>query len=169
MLGIRIEVHIMKEGYIQLKISELNDKCNKIDQMFSLEKSKIELLEERVGGLKELIKKLKDLEDFKENILNEVKKENQNIISTEIKNISNKIPESALEIIKNKTKEIDVFLEKIKKYEEEIIKQKNLINGLNEKINYLLKHNEYLMMKMVNKAVLSDREINELEKRSAKK
>ena len=159
----------MKEGYIQLKISELNDKCNKIDQMFSLEKSKIELLEERVGGLKELIKKLKDLDDFKENILKEAQKENQNIISKEIKNISDKIPESVEEIIKNKTKEIDIFLEKMKKYEEEIIKQEKLINNINGKINYLSKHNEYLMMKLVNKAVLSDREVNELDKRSAKK
>jgi len=159
----------MKEGYIQLKISELNDKCNKIDQMFSFEKSKIELLEERVGGLKELIKKLKDLESFKENILKDVIKENQNFISKEIKNISDKIPESAGEIIESKTKEIDVFLEKMRNYEEEIIKQEKYINNLNEKINYLLKHNEYLMMKLVNKAVLSDREVNELDQRSAKK
>jgi hypothetical protein len=159
----------MKEGYIQLKISELNDKCNEIDQKFSLEKSKIELLEERVGGLKELIKKLKDLESFKENILKEIQKENQNIISKEIKNISDKIPESAGEIIENKTKEIDIFLQKMKNYEEEIIKQEKLINNINEKINYLSKHNEYLMMKLVNKAVLSDREVDEMDKRSAKK
>ena len=159
----------MKEGYLQLKISELNDKCNKIDQMFSLEKSKIELLEERVGGLKELIKKLKDLENFKEDILKEVKKTNQNIISQEIINISDKIPESAVEIIENKTKEIDIFLGKMKKYEEELIKQEKLINNMNEEINYLTKHNEYLMMKLVNKAVLSDREVTELDRRSAKK
>ncbi|PNX45792.1 MAG: hypothetical protein BV457_08890 [Thermoplasmata archaeon M9B1D] len=159
----------MKEGYLQLKISELNDKCNKIDQMFSLEKSKIELLEERVGGLKELIKKLKDLDNFKENILKEVKNENQNIINQEIKNISDKIPKSAGEIIENKTKEIDIFLGKMKKYEEELIKQEKLINNMNEKIDYLTKHNEYLMMKLVNKTVLSDREVNELDRRSAKK
>ena len=159
----------MKEGYIQLKISELNDKCNKIDQMFSLEKSKIELLEERVGGLKELIKKLKDLESFKENILKEIKKENQNIMSKEIKRISDKIPKSLAEIIDNKTMEIDVFLEKMKKYEKEIDKQEVLINNIDGKIGYLLKHNEFLMMKLVNKAVLSDREVNELNQRSAKK
>jgi len=169
MLLIYFEERIMKEGYIQLKISELNDKCNKIDQMFNFEKSKIELLEERVGGLKELIKKLKDLENFKENILKEVQKDNQNIISKEIKNISDKIPKSAGEIIENKTKEINVFLEKMKKFEEEKMKQEKLINNLNEKINYLSKHNEYLMMKLVNKAVLSDREVNELDQRSAKK
>ena len=159
----------MKEGYLQLKISELNDKCNKIDQMFSLEKSKIELLEERVGGLKELIRKLKDLDNFKENILKEVKKENQNILNQEIKNISDKIPKSTEEIIENKTKEIDIFLGKMKKYEEELIKQEKLINNMNEEINYLNKHNEYLMMKLVNKTVLSDREVNELDRRSAKK
>jgi hypothetical protein len=159
----------MKEGYIQLKISELNDKCKKIDQMFSLEKSKIELLEERVGGLKDLIKKLKDLEVFKENILKEIKKENQNILFKEIKNIYDNIPESMGKIINNKTKEIDIFLKKMKHYEEEIIKQEKLIINMNEKINYLSKHNEYLMMKLVNKAILSDREVNELDHRSAKK
>ena len=137
--------------------------------MFSLEKSKIELLEERVGGLKELIKKLKDLESFKENILKEIKKENQNIMSKEIKRISDKIPKSLAEIIDNKTMEIDVFLEKMKKYEKEIDKQEVLINNIDGKIGYLLKHNEFLMMKLVNKAVLSDREVNELNQRSAKK
>ena len=159
----------MKEGYFQLKLSELNEKCNKIDQMFNFEKSKIELLEERVGGLKELIKKLKDLETFKENILKEVQIENQNILSKEIKNISDKIPKSLGETIENKTREINVFLDKMKNYEEEKIRQEKFISILNEKINYLSKHNEYLMMKLVNKAVLSDREVNELDQRSAKK
>ena len=159
----------MKEGYLQLKISELNDKCNKIDQMFSLEKSKIELIEERVGGLKELIKKLKDLDSFKEDILKEVKKENQEMIDKEIKNISDKIPGSVGEIIENKTREIDVFLSKMKTYEEEIEKQEKIIKDLTEKVNYLSKHNEYLMMKLVNKVILSDREVNELDRRSSKK
>ena len=159
----------MKEGYLQLKISELNDKINEINQKFSFEKSKIELLEERVGGLKELIKKLKNLDTFKNNILKEIQKENQNIIDKEIKNISDIIPESVGEIIENKTREIDIFLEKMKKYEEEIIKQQKLIDDMTERINYLLKHNEYLMMKLVNKTVLSDMEVNELDRRSAKK
>jgi hypothetical protein len=57
----------------------------------------------------------------------------------------------------------------MKNYEEKIKKQEILINNLEEKINYLLKHNEYLMMKLVNKVVLSDREVNELDQRSAKK
>jgi hypothetical protein len=57
----------------------------------------------------------------------------------------------------------------MKNYEEQITKQEKIIYNLNEKINYLFKYNEYLMMKLVNKAVLSDREVNELDKRSSKK
>ena len=116
----------MKEGYLQLKIAELNDKINEINQKFSFEKSKIELLEERVGGLKNLIKKLKDLDSFKEKILKEIQKENENIITGEIKNISDKIPDSLGEIIENKTNKIDKFLEKMKKYEELIAKQEKI-------------------------------------------
>lgn len=47
-------------------------------------------------------------------------------------------------------------------------KHADLIDDMNEKISYLVKHNEYLMMKLVNKAVLSDREVNELDRRSSK-
>jgi len=155
----------MKEGYLQLKIAELNDKLNKIDQMFSLEKSKIELLEERVGGLKDLIKKLKDLDGFKENILKDLKNENEKMLSKEIKELSEKIPDEADKMIGDKTKKIDKFLEK---YEEDIRKHAKLMDNMNSKINYLVKHNEYLMMKLVNKMILSDREVNELDRRSAK-
>jgi len=62
----------MKEGYLQLKIAELSDKCKQIDQMISMEKRKIESLEQSVDGLKELIKKLKDLENFKDTILKQI-------------------------------------------------------------------------------------------------
>ena len=48
-------------------------------------------------------------------------------------------------------------------------KQSERRSELIEKIDYLLKHNEYLMMELVNKGVISDREVNELHLRSKKK
>lgn len=158
----------MKDGYLQMKIQELNDKCKQINQMLSMEKSKIELLEDRVGGLKELIKKFKDLEDFKENILKEIKKENQQIISEEIKSISYKMSKNVDDLLKNKSREFDNNLDYLKNLENKINKQNEIISELNKNINYLLKHNELLMMKLVNKVVISDREVNELHSRSSK-
>jgi len=159
----------MKDGYLQLKIQELNDKCKQIDQMFSMEKSKIELLEERVGGLKDLIKKLKDLEEYKENILKDIKKENQEVLNQEINSISDKISQNIDSLLKNKGREFDKNLDYLKKLENKIDKQNEIITELNKKIDYLMKHNELFMMKLVNKTVLSDREVNELHSRSSKK
>jgi len=159
----------MKEGYLQLKISELNDKCKKIDQMISMEKSKIELLEQRSGGLKELIKKLQDLDDFKDNLLKEIQKENKTLIEEETKTISNKVSKEIENLLKSKTREIEDVLNYMKSREDEINKQTVMISELNEKIGYLLNYNNFLMMKLVNKAILSDREVNEMHIRSSKK
>jgi vacuolar-type H+-ATPase subunit I/STV1 len=159
----------MKEGYLQIKIQELNDKCRKIDQMIKMEKSKIKLLEENVGGLKNLIKKLKDLENFKENLHKEIKKENEELIMKEIEKISAKIGEKADSTVKNKIDEIEKLYEDLKDITKEKEKLEDLIFDLNVKINYLMKHNELLMMKLTNKNVISFREVDELDKRSKKK
>lgn len=159
----------MKEGYLQLKISELNDKCTQIDQMISMEKSKIELLEQRVGGFKELIKKLQDLDEFKDKILKQIQKDNQELLAEEIKSISDKIAENIDSLVRNKTKEIENILNYMKSREKEIDQQTEMISQVNKKINYLLNHNNFLMMKLVNKGVLSDREVSELHSRSSKK
>ncbi len=159
----------MKEGYLQLKISELNDKCAKIDQMISMEKSKIGLLEEKVGGLKELIKKLKDLDEFKDYILKQIREENQKIIEEETKLISKKIEKNINLLLKDKTKELEKILDYIRNREKDMSQQNENILQNNNKLNYLLKHNNFLMMKLVNKGVLSDREVNELDMRSSKK
>ena len=159
----------MKEGYLQLKISELNDKCTKIDQMISMEKSKIELLEQRVGGFKELIKKLQDLDEFKDKILKQIHKDNQELLSKEIKLISNIIADNIDALVKTKIKEIESIINYVKSREKEIDQQTEIISKLNEKVNYLLNHNNFLMMKLVNKSILSDREVTELHSRSSKK
>lgn len=159
----------MKEGYLQLKISELNDKCTKLDQMISMEKSKIELLEQRVGGAKELIKKLKDLDEFKDNILKQIQKDYQKLLTDEIKSVSDKIAENIDSLVKSKTKEIENILNYMKSREKEINQQTEMISQVNKKIDYLLKHNDFLMMKLVNKGVLTGREVDELHTRSSKK
>ena len=159
----------MKEGYIKLKIAELNDKCTQIDQIINMEKSKLELLEERVGGFKDLIKKLKDLDDFKDNMLKQIKKDNQDLLEKEIKNITKKVSNDIEISIISKIKEIEKINKYISSRGEELSEQSERLSEIIEKIDYLLKHNEYLMMKLVNKGVISDREVNELHLRSKKK
>jgi len=159
----------MKEGYLQLKISELNDKCTQIDQMILMEKSKIELLEQRVGGLKELIKKLEELDKFKENQLKQIRDENRVLLEKEINNISKKIADEIETIVKNKIKDIEKTMEYLTNREDEINEQNKIITQMNDKISYLIKHNDLLMMKLANKSIITYKEIEEMDIRSSKK
>jgi hypothetical protein len=158
----------MKEGYIQLKIAEINDKFKQLDQMISMEKKRLKLLEERVGGFKDLIKKIRDIDNFKDELKKQIKKENQDLISEEIKIISKKISDQIDVLVKSKIKEIEESIKSLSKREEDLKAQNDIIYEIDKNVHYLLRHNELFMMKLVNKAILTDREVNEMHMRSSK-
>lgn len=158
----------MKEGYLQLKIAELNDKCKKIEQMLSLEESTLELLNQRVGDSKEMVKKLKNLESFKTKIIKEITEENEKLTKQYIENLSKKFSDMVETTLKNKSKGINNSLDYLQKREKNIEQLLETINDLNKQISFLLEHNNLLMMKLVNKGLISDQEVNEMHRRASK-
>ena len=159
----------MKEGYLQIKISELIEKSNKIDQMINMEKNKILLLQEQVGGFKDLLKKLKDIENIKEQTIKYIKQENDKLIDTQIQELLKKINEIIDDSIKNKTKKIEEALNYLEQRKDTIENHELIIEKQKNEIDYLTKFNELLMMKLANKGIITEREINEINKRSKKK
>ncbi|MBN2603926.1 MAG: hypothetical protein JXA91_07335 [Candidatus Thermoplasmatota archaeon] len=159
----------MKEGYLQTKITEIVDKCKQLEQLMTMERSKIALLEERVGGAKELIKKLKNLETFKEQIAKELKSENQKLIDVELEKISKNVSKQVDKILATKSQDLDKTADYLKNKESEFKKQSAVLNDIYKEIIYLREHNQILMMKLVNKGILSDREVEETDRRSLKK
>ena len=159
----------MKEGYLQIKISELIEKSNKIDQMINMEKNKILLLQEQVGGFKDLLKKLKDIENIKEKTIKYIKQENDKLIDTQIQELLKKINEIIDGSIKNKTKKIEEALNYLEQRKDTIENHELIIEKQKNEIEYLTKFNELLMMKLANKGIITEREINEINKRSKKK
>ena len=159
----------MKEGYLQIKIAELNDKCKKIDQMINMERSKIILLQEQVGGFKDLLKKLKDLDEIKKQTISIINEENEKIMKKQIETISKKISDTYKISIEYKNKKIDEFLNNVKNIDNGKKDKDDLIYNKIIEIEYLLEHNNLLMMKLANKGILSEREINEMDNRSYKK
>ena len=117
----------MKEGYLQTKIGELNDKCKQIDQMISMEKSKILLLNEQVGSFKGLLKKLKDIERIKEQTVNQINKENEKQIKNQIEKLLNEITKIIETTLQQKTQNIDKTLDYLRKREDEINQQAEII------------------------------------------
>lgn len=159
----------MKEGYIQMKISEFNDKCNQIEQMLSLEDSKIRMLQEKVGEYKEVIKKLQDIQEFKNLTITEIRKENETILKNQIEQVSQRLSEILKELSTSKEDKINKTLQLLQKREEEIIKQEKILDQHTKELIFLLEHNDILMMKLVNRKVLTEHDVVEMQRRSAKK
>jgi len=159
----------MKEGYLQTKIAELNDKCKQINQMISMEKSKIMLLNEQIGGFKDLLKKLKDIEKIKEQTVNHINKENEKQIKNQIEKLLNKITKIIETTIQQKTQNIDKTLDYLRKREGELNKLNEMIIKQTKEISFLIEHNNLFMMKLANKGILTQREIDEMHIRSVKK
>ena len=159
----------MKEGYLQLKIAELNDKINKIEDMFSLENSKLQLLQEKVGEYKEVIKKLKDIQDYKDQMIYDIRKENEKIIMTQVEKVSKELTDVLNELVSDKANKINETLKFLQKREEELMHQGKALEQHTKDLTFLLEHNELFMMKLINKDLLTGQDVSEMKRRAEKK
>jgi DNA repair exonuclease SbcCD ATPase subunit len=159
----------MKEGYLQMKISEFNDKLTQLEQLFSVEESKIRLLQEKVGEYKEIIKKLQDVQEFKNQVITEIRKENEAVISNQIQQISQRLSEMLKDLTTNKAEKMNETIALLQKREAEIITQAEQIQQHTKQLIYLSEHNDILMMKLANRKVINEHDVVEMQRRATKK
>ena len=159
----------MKEGYLQTKIAELNDKCKHMDQMISIQESKMRRLRQRVGNYKELLNNLNDVQNVKDQIITHITELNERLIKKHIEDLSEEIHVIVDASLDDKAQTINEALEYLNKREGEIKQQAVTIVRQTKEINFLMEHNNLLMMKLVNKGILSDRDVTEIQRRSLKK
>jgi chromosome segregation ATPase len=158
----------MKEGYLQRKLTELNDQCRKIEQKISFEETTLERLQQRVGEFKELIKKLDHLQEFKKQSLNQIKEENSQLVEEQLHKLTEKTKTIIEKSMDNKSLTINEVLERLIQREEEIKKLAERIQQQTKQVDFLMEYNDLLMMKLVNKGILSDRDVNEMTRRAQK-
>jgi hypothetical protein len=159
----------MKEGYLQLKISELNEKCTQIDTLLSMENSKLQLLAEKVGEYKELIKKIQNIQDFKTQVLGEIREGNEKVLKDQVEQVSRRLTEVLNELVKSNANKIDKTVQFLKQREDELFKQAAVLDQHARDLTFLLEHTELLMMKLVNKNVVSGSDASEIHRRATKK
>jgi uncharacterized phage infection (PIP) family protein YhgE len=159
----------MKEGYIQMKISEFNDKINQLEQLLSMEDQKLRLVQEKVGEYKEVIKKLQDFQDFKNQAVAQIRKENETLMKQQVEQISKQLSEVLKELTMNKADKINETVQMLQKREEEIARQAEVLEEHAKKLVFLLEHNDILMMKLANRRILTEHDVIEMQRRATKK
>jgi hypothetical protein len=159
----------MKEGYIQMKLSEFNDKCIQLEQKLAMEESKIRLLQEKVGEYKDFIKKLQDLTEFKNDTIAQIKKENEALLNRQLQETIKHLNDILKDITTQKTDAINDTLACLKEREKDLATQSEFLEKHTKQLIYLIEHNEILMMKLVNRKVLNEHDVVEMQRRATKK
>jgi len=159
----------MKEGYFQKKLTELAEKQEQLSSALKLLDAEINRLETRIGGLKPVIKRLDDVEAFKEQSLELLKKENDKTIQMVQRKVENQLKKQVRDVTRKKADVLEESVSQIKKDEELFKKYVVHIDTIESDINYVKEFHRLLVMKLVNKGVLSYKEQQEIDRRASKK
>ena len=159
----------MKEGYLQQKIAELSNKIQDFDQRIKLEEKNLERLQTHLGGFKQLLKKLKEIEDFKNDSLSKIIDENKKQLDEIIKSLNFKNEKNLKKILDDKALIINSTIKQIKKDEEVFNKQIESFQNLENKLIFLTEFHRLFILKLINKGILNNRELDEINKRASKK
>ena len=157
----------MKDGYLQIKIRELDYKLKQQMELADQLEKQLQMVIDTKKEYKTLFNKLKKIEIFKEDLFKEISKKNK----IEIKSVINESNDLINEYIKNA---IDKSNKNLKKYfENELNKLKN--NQINQelflknlkKINYNEQLMNLLMEELLKERLISHERMEIIKKRAS--
>ncbi|MDG6218088.1 MAG: hypothetical protein QCI00_01440 [Candidatus Thermoplasmatota archaeon] len=158
----------MKEGYLQGKITELFEKTREIEQIHKIQQEELNRFMEQVGGFKQLLKRLKDIESFKESSLKTIKEENADLIRNEIDKATKRIEKSVKDDIEHRSFVLNELKKKLENDQQVFLRYADQLESLDEMLHFLIEYHRLLSLKLINKGVLSTKEKEEIERRAKK-
>jgi hypothetical protein len=159
----------MKEGYLQKKIAEFSEKISTFEHRLDFKETEFERLENQLGGFKQLLKKLKDIETLKDQAVKQITYENQMQIEKSIERTIIKLEKTTKKMVDSQTALLQKTLEQIKKDERIFNNTVNEIESLKEQVKFYQEFHRLFMLKLINKGILNHRELNEVELRAKKR
>jgi DNA anti-recombination protein RmuC len=159
----------MKEGYFQKKLTELTEKQQSLSSSLKLLNAEIDRIEARIGGLKPIIKRLNDVEAFKEKTLSEIYKINAEKIDKMLDEFAEELKKQVRDVTRKKADILEDGINQIQEDKELFKKYAESISTIESEISYVKEFHRLLVMKLVNKGVLSYHEQEEINRRSSKK
>lgn len=159
----------MKEGYFQNKLTTFSETLSSFEKKLALAETEYNRMQMQLGEFKQLIKKLKDIESYQNKAISKIQKENMNQINEIIQETSHKLEKSVKKTIDRQSELLSGTLEQIKSDEKIFKNSLELIQSFELKINYYQEYNHLLMLKLINKGILNNQEINEIGLRAKKR
>jgi len=158
----------MKEVYLQKKLTELSEECQIIRQRITMRTNELETLEQRLGDLRILLERLKNIEQFKHDILKELIEENNNHLTEINKDLHDQLEKQLDNKLEKKSFLLNETLTHVKKDAALFQKNQEVIDEAQSTASYVKEFHRLLMLKLINKGILSHRELKEIEQRAEK-
>ena len=159
----------MKEGYLQGKITELFEKTREIEQIHKMQQEELNRFMEQIGGFKQLLKRLKDVEMFKEESLKEVREENSQAIKDAVEKATYRLEKTIKDDIEHRSFILNELKQQLEGDQQLFTRYTDQLENLEESLGFLIEYHRLLALKLINKGVLSTREKEEIECRAKKK
>ena len=159
----------MKEGYYQSKAADFSEKIQNFEHRLKMAETEYERFQMQLGQFKQLLKKLRNIEEFQEEGIKRIITDNESVISGKLDQIT-QITEKKMErIVYKKTKLLEDSLQQIKEDEAQLQRALQQIDGFHTEISYYKEFQKLLMLKLINKGILNHRELQEVELRAKKR
>ena len=152
----------MKEGYFQNKIADFSEMIQGFEHRLKMAETEFERYQIQLGSFKQLLKKLKKVEEFQDQGIEKIKMENIEAIDGKINFLTMKAEKKAEKVIEQKTELISNALKQIKIDEEQFKDSLSQINNFSLEIQYYKEFQQLFMLKLINKGILNHRELKEV-------
>ena len=159
----------MKEGYFQNKITDFSEMIQNFEHRLKMAETEFERYQIQLGSFKQLLKKLKKVEEFQDQGIEKIKMENTEAIEEKINILTLKAEKKAEKVIDQKTELISNALKQIKIDEDQFKDSLSQINNFHLEILYYKEFQQLFMLKLINKGILNHRELKEVELRAKKR
>ena len=145
----------MKEGYLQTKISDLNEQLDEMNNQISTIQIHVQRIVKKIGDYDLLLDKLNDLEKHKTNVTSELYSQNKKFISDLRKALLYNIDKSTSQIINIKLKEMSKSVNEAADIAEKVLKYRESSYCNYYHINSILAYNHFLSIALVKKGILT--------------
>ncbi len=157
----------MKEDYILEKLKAFDNRLKEEEEKFKFLRNELARIVETKEQYKGLVKKLKDLDEFKENLDVKIRRENQKRIDETTNEAIEKVNREIKNSLKSEQKRIDSLLEKLKEQITEVSGIKDQVRKNKNQAIFDEHLCTILIEELVRERVLSHEEAERIAKRAA--
>ncbi len=157
----------MKEDYIVEKLKAFDQRLKEEEEKFKFLRNELARIVETKQQYKDLVKKLKDLDEFKESLDVEIRRENQKRIDETVSQAVEKVEREMKNSLKSEQKRIDSLLDSLEEQITEVVGVKDQVRKNKNQAIFDEHLCTILIEELVRERVLSHEEAERIAKRAA--